>query len=138
MEENKGHGGLDLTSGNWETAWEEASVARRFVERLKEVAPALLRPAVPPTLDRDPYLSAWLNVETALSNAPRVDRERAHALAEELDREVEALPISPVMQEAARRAVRALLARRWLTTPESFTFVYEPFESVVPLTSLNV
>jgi hypothetical protein len=46
--------------------------------------------------------------------------------------------MSPVLAEAARRAVRALLARRWLTTPESFTFVYEPFESVVPLTSLNV
>jgi hypothetical protein len=41
------------------------------------------------------------------------------------------------MAEAARRAVRALLARRWLTTPESFTFVFEPFESVIPLTSLH-
>jgi hypothetical protein len=136
-ENNEAVGGVDLRSGNWETAWQEASVARRFVERLKEVPPALLSPALPPMLDRDPYLSAWLNVETALGNAPRVDRERARALAEELDRELGALPMSPVMREAARRAVRALLARRWLTTPESFSFVFEPFESVVPLTSLG-
>jgi hypothetical protein len=122
----------------WETAWEEAAVARRFVERLKEVPPALLRPAVPPALDRDPYLSSWTNVEAALGNAPPVDRERVRALAEELDQEVSALRMSPVMAEAARRAVRALLARRWLTTLESFDFVFEPFESVVPLTSLNV
>lgn len=122
----------------WETAWEEAALARRFVERLKDVSPALLRPAVPPTLDRDPYLSAWINVETALGNAPPVDRERARALAEELDRELGTLAMSLVLAEAARRTVRALLARRWLSPPESFTFVYEPFESVVPLTSLNV
>jgi hypothetical protein len=45
--------------------------------------------------------------------------------------------MSPTMAEAARRSVRALLARRWLITPESFTFVFEPFESVVPLSSLH-
>jgi hypothetical protein len=121
----------------WETAWEEAALARRFVERLGKVPPALLRPAVPPTLDRDPYLSAWINVEAALANAPQADRERAGALVEEFDRELDALPLSPVLAEAARRAVRALLARRWLITPESFTFVFEPFESVVPLRSLH-
>jgi hypothetical protein len=76
-------------------------------------------------------------VEAALGNAPRPDRERDRAVAEELDRELGALPITPLMAEAARRAVRALLARRWLTTPESFTFVFEPFESVTPLTSLH-
>jgi hypothetical protein len=122
----------------WETAWEEASVARRFVERLKEVPLAQLRPAVPPTLNRDPYLSAWTNIEAALGNAPPVDRERTRALTEELDRELGALPMSPLMAAAARRAVRALLARRWLTTPESFTFVFEPFESIIPLTSLHL
>lgn len=137
MEESKKFGGVDLSSGNWETAWEEAALARRFVERLKEVPPALLRPAVPPLLDRDPYLSAWINVETALANAPQADQERARALAHELDSELGALPLSPVMVEAAQRAVRALLAQRWLNTPESFTFVYEPFESVVPLGSLH-
>jgi hypothetical protein len=121
----------------WETAWEEAAVARRFVELLREVPPAQLIPAVPPILDRDPYLSAWTNVEAALAHAPPVDRQRIRALIEELDRELGALPMSPVLAEAARRAVRALLARRWLTTPESFTFVFEPFESVVPLTSLQ-
>jgi hypothetical protein len=121
----------------WETAWEEAAVARRFVEHLKQVPSDLLRPAVPPTLDRDPYLSAWLNVQTALGNAPQVDRERVRSLAEELDRELSSVPMSPVIAEAARRAVRALLARRWLTSPESFTFVFEPFESVTPLTSLH-
>jgi len=121
----------------WETAWEEAALARRFVERLGEVPPALLRPAVPPALDHDPYLSAWTNVEAALASAPQVDRERVGALASELDRKLEALSLSPVLTEAARRAVRALLAQRWLITPESFTFVFEPFESVVPLSSLH-
>jgi hypothetical protein len=122
----------------WETAWEEAAVARRFVERLKELPPAQLRPAVPPALDRDPYLSAWINVESALGNAPPVDRERVAALVRELDRELAAVPMSPVLLEAARRAVRALLAQRWLTTPESLSFVFEPFESIVPLNSLHV
>jgi hypothetical protein len=121
----------------WETAWEEAALARRFVERLKEVAPTLLRPAVPPALDTNPYLSAWLNVEAALANAPPVDRDRVRALAGELDRELSELSMSPLLTEAARRAVRALLVQRWLTTPESFTFVFEPFESVIPLTSLR-
>jgi hypothetical protein len=121
----------------WETAWEEAALARRFVKRLGQVPPDLLRPAVPPTLDKDPYLSAWTNVQAALANAPQADRERAGALAEELDRELDALPLSPVLAEAARRAVRALLARRWLITPDSFTFVFEPFQSVVPLRSLH-
>ena len=122
----------------WETAWEEAAVARRFVERLKELPPAQLRPAVPPALDRDPYLSAWINVESALGNAPPVDRERVAALVRELDRELAAVPMSPVLLEAARRAVRALLAQRWLTTPESLSFVFEPFETIVPLNSLHV
>jgi hypothetical protein len=121
----------------WETAWEEAALARRFVERLGEVPPDLLTPAVPPALDQDPYLSAWTNVEAALANAPQVDQERVSALADELDRKLEALPLSPVLTEAARRAVRALLAQRWLITPESFAFVFEPFESVVPLSSLH-
>jgi hypothetical protein len=121
----------------WEMAWEEASLARRFVERLGQVPLDLLRPAVPPALDRDPYLSAWNNVEAALANAPETDRERVGALAKELDQQVGALRLSPVMSEAARRAVRALLVQRWLLTPESFTFVFEPFESVVPLRSLQ-
>jgi hypothetical protein len=126
-----------VTTARWETAWEEAALARRFVERLGEVPSSRLRPAVPPVLDRDPYLSAWINIEAALGNAPLPDRERNRALAEELDRELAALQMSPVMTEAARRAVRAVLARRWLSTPESFTFVFEPFESVIPLASLR-
>jgi hypothetical protein len=121
----------------WETAWEEAALARRFVERLGQVPPDLLTPAVPPTLDQDPYLSAWSNVQVALANAPETQRERVGALAEELDQQLSALRLSPVMAEAARRAVRALLAQRWLMTPESFTFVFEPFESVIPLGSLQ-
>jgi hypothetical protein len=121
----------------WETAWEEAALARRFVERLGQVPPHLLTPAVPLALDQDPYLSAWSNVQAALGNAPETQRERVGALAEELDQQLSALRLSPVMAEAARRAVRGLLAQRWLLTPESFTFVFEPFESVVPLSSLQ-
>src|SRR5919109_497397 len=110
----------------WETAWEGAALARRFVERLGEVPSGLLKPAVPPTLDRDPYLSAWTNIEAALGNAPQLDRERIASLTEKLDRELDGLQLTPVLREAARRTIRALLARRWLATPESFTFVYEP------------
>jgi hypothetical protein len=121
----------------WEMAWEEAALARRFVERLGQVSPDLLRPAVPPALDQDPYLSAWSNVQAALGNAPEIQRERIAALAEELDQELSALRLSPIMAEAARRAVRALLVQRWLMTPESFTFVFEPFASVIPLGSLQ-
>ena len=121
----------------WEMAWEEAALARAFVKRLGEVPARLLTPAVPPTLHRDPYLSAWTNVQAALANAPETDRERVTALADELDQQLNALGLDPVLAEAARRAVRALLARRWLMTPESFTFVFQPFEAVVPLSSLQ-
>lgn len=112
-------------------------MAREFVDRLARLEPAALRPAVPPVLDRDPYLSAWTNVEAALGTAPAPDRDRIEALLPELDARVEQLETGPTMREAARRAVRALLARRWLLTEESLTFVYEPFESLVPVRSLG-
>ena len=121
----------------WGAAWAGAAVARRFVQRLSEVDPTELRQAVPPVLDRDPYLSAWSNVQVALGNAPPEDQDRLGTLLPELDRGIEALNIPPVLREAAGRAVRGLLVRRWLLTEESLTFVYEPFESVIPLTSLG-
>jgi hypothetical protein len=74
----------------WETAWQEAALARAFVERLGQVPAELMRPAVPPVLDRDPYLSAWTNVQAALGNAPEADRERVGALANELDQQLSA------------------------------------------------
>ncbi len=52
-------------------------------------------------------------------------------------RRLASLRLPPTLREAAWRAVRALLARRWLLTDESLTFVYEPFESLVPLSSLG-
>jgi hypothetical protein len=115
---------------------DEADLARRFVQRLAALSPGLLRPAVPPLLDRDPYLSAWINVEAALGNAPPRDRERLRVVIDELDGELAVLPLEAGLDEAARRAVRGLLARRWLATAESFTFVYEPFEALIPLSSL--
>lgn len=121
---------------SWETAWAEAAMARRFVQRLSELGKAELRPAIPPILHGDPYLSAWMNVEAALGNAPARDQERLRALAAELDAQVEALEMLPSLREAARRALRALLVRRWLLTPESLAYVYEPFESSIPLTTL--
>jgi hypothetical protein len=87
-------------------------------------------------LDLDPYLSAWTNVEAGLGNAPPAERERRLAVAAELDRELRSIDLAPDMKEAARRAVRALLARPWLLTPESFKFVYEPFETLIPADSL--
>jgi hypothetical protein len=121
---------------SWEVAWAEAAVARQFVQRLTKLKPAALRPAIQPLLDRDPYLSAWINVEAALGAVRAADRERLTSLLEELDVQVEAVDMTPSLREAAQRAIRGLLARRWLLTPESFTFVYEPFESIIPLNSL--
>lgn len=122
----------------WETDWAEAAVARKFVERLSELGPAERRPALDPILDRDPYLSAWTNVEAALGDAPAEDRERLRKLLAELDARIASLDMAPSLREAARRAVRAVLARRWLLTAESLTFVYEPFESSIPLDSLSL
>lgn len=121
----------------WEIAWAEAAAARRFVERVSRLGSAELRPAVPPILDRDPYVSAWSNVEAALGNAPQPDRDRVQSLLGELDARLESLRLPPSLREPARRAVRALLARRWLLTDESLRFVYEPFETMVPLSSLG-
>ena len=120
----------------WETAWTEAAVARRFVRQLGALPPGDRRPALAPVLDQDPYLSAWTNVEAALGQAPEVDRERARELLAELDAALERMDMLPSLRQAARRAVRALLARRWLLTDESLGFVYQPFESVIPLASL--
>jgi hypothetical protein len=114
----------------------DIGAARRFVERLATLPEELRRPALPPLLDVDPYLSAWTNVEAALGNAPAPERERRLAVAAELDRELRSMDLAPEMKEAARRAVRALLARPWLLTPESFKFVYEPFETLIPTDSL--
>ena len=121
----------------WETAWAEARVARQFVKRLAELPALDRRPALAPVLDRDPYLSAWTNVEAALGSAPPGDQARLQGLIAELDAEVARLDMPPSLREAAGRALRALLVRRWLLTQESLTFVYEPFESVIPLAALG-
>jgi hypothetical protein len=122
---------------SWETAWAEASLARRFVKRLSELSEADRRPALVPVLDRDPYLSAWNNVQAALGEAPPADQGRLQGLMAELDRELERVDMPASLREAAQRAHRALVARRWLLTPESLTFVYQPFETVIPLASLG-
>jgi hypothetical protein len=122
---------------SWEIAWAEAGVARRFVQRLSQLSARDRWPALPLLLDSDPYLSAWINVEAALGSVPDADQGRLRELIAALDAELDHVDIPPSLREAARRTVRALLARRWLLTPESFTFVYEPFEKVIPLTSLS-
>jgi hypothetical protein len=115
---------------------DDTRAARRFVERLATLPETFQHPALSPLLDVDPYLSAWTNVEAALGNAPAPERERRLAVAAELDRKLRRVELTPEMKEAARRAVRALLARPWLLPPESFKFVYEPFETVIPAESL--
>jgi hypothetical protein len=122
---------------SWEAAWAGAAVAREFVGRLSELDPAVLRQAVPPVLDRDPYLSAWTNIQAALGAAPAIDQARIRELLSELDGQIELLSLHPNLAEAAKRALRGLLARRWLLAEESLTFAYEPFESVIPLASLG-
>lgn len=112
-------------------------MAREFVRRLAESDRAELRQAVPPLLDRDPYLSAWANIQAALGSAPPDDRDRLEGLLVELDARIETIDVAPALREAARRAVRGLLVRRWLLTAESLTYAYEPFESVIPLASLG-
>ena len=122
---------------SWETAWAEAGLARRFVERLTAAGVNDRRPALAPILDRDPYLSAWTNVQAALGSAPPDERTRVESLLAELDAALERVDMLPSLREAARRAVRALLAQRRLLTRESLTFVYQPFESAIPLASLG-
>jgi hypothetical protein len=121
---------------SWETSWAEADLARRFVQRVTGLSPGDRRPALSPMLNRDPYLSAWMNVEAALSGASSDDHARLAALIAELDAALDDTDMLPSLREAGRRAVRALLAQRWLLTPESLTFLYEPFESAIPLASL--
>ena len=122
---------------SWETAWAGAAVARQFVRRLAGVDPAVLRQVVHPVFDRDPYLSAWTNIQAALGTAPADDQVRIQGLLAELDSQIESLSLAPSLQESAKRAIRGLLVRRWLLAEESLTFAYEPFESVIPLTSLR-
>jgi predicted nucleic acid-binding protein len=122
---------------SWETAWAEAGLARRFVQRLAAAGVGDRRPALAPILDRDPYLSAWTNVEVALGSAPADERARVDSLLAELDAALEQVDMLPSLREAARRAVRALLAQGRLLTRQSLTFVYEPFESAIPLASLG-
>jgi hypothetical protein len=115
---------------------DDLAVARRFVERLAVLPDQSRHPVLQPLLDVDPYLSAWTNVEAALGNAPEPERQRRLKLAAELDRRTEEIDLDPGTREASRRALRALLARPWLTPPESFKFVYEPFEASIPPASL--
>jgi hypothetical protein len=122
---------------DWESAWAEARVARTFVERLSGLSQQDRRPVLAPVLDRDPYLSAWTNVEAALGAAPANDRERLDELLEELDGKIDSVDLMPSLRQAARRAVRSLLAQPWLLTPESLMFVYQPFESAIPLATLQ-
>jgi hypothetical protein len=115
---------------------DDIRAAFRFLQRLAALPDAFRRLALPPLLNVEPYLSAWTNVEAALGNAPSPERERRLAVAAELDGEIRKMDLTPEMKEAARRAVRALLARPWLLVPESFKFVYEPFETLIPVDSL--
>ena len=46
------------------------------------------------SLDRDPYLSAWTNIQAALGAAPVLDRERLQGLCVELDARIAALPLA--------------------------------------------
>lgn len=115
---------------------DDIRAAGRFLQRLADLPEAFQHPALPPLLNVDPYLSAWTNVEAAVGNAPPRERERRLAVAAELDRELQRMNLTPEMKQAARRAVRALLARPWLLTPASFKFVYEPFETLIPVDSL--
>ncbi len=70
-------------------------------------------------------------MEAALGNATTPERERRLTPAAELERELRGMHLTPEMK-SLRRAVVALLARPWILTPESFKFVYEPFETFIP------
>jgi hypothetical protein len=79
----------------WEAGWAGAAVAREFVRRLSELDPAVLWQAIPPVLDRDPYLSAWTNIQAALGAAPAIDQARIRELLSDLDSEIKALNLAP-------------------------------------------
>jgi hypothetical protein len=113
------------------------AAAERFVDRLAELPPLERDPGVPPLLHSDPYLSAWTNIEAAFGNTPAEDRSQLAMAAERFDGRIGALPLAPELRVAAHRAVRALLVRGRPGTAESLRFVYEPFETSVPLRSLG-
>jgi hypothetical protein len=95
-------------------AREQITLARRFVERLRELPPDVLAPAVPPLLNRDPYLSAWTNVEAALGNAPPPERERLQVAAQQLDAELAELALAPrCTRRRAGQYARCLRGRGW-------------------------
>lgn len=121
----------------WETTWAEAELARRFVHRVSSLSLGERRPALAPILDRDPYLSAWTNVQSALGALPESDRARLDTLTAQLDAELDRVDMLPSLRDAAKRSVRALLASPRLLTQESLGFVYQPFERVIPLASLD-
>lgn len=58
-------------------------MTRDFVERLSRVDPATLPYALPPVLDRDPYLSAWTNVQAALGLMGRTTRRTHESIVTE-------------------------------------------------------
>jgi hypothetical protein len=126
-----------VTPVSSESESDDLVAARRFVARLAGLPRSVRYPVLPPLLTVEPYLSAWTNVEAALGYSPPAERERRLSLATALDRELEGIDSTSEMAEAARRAVRAILARPWLLTPESFKFVYEPFETFIPPPSLQ-
>ncbi|HZB26972.1 MAG TPA: hypothetical protein VE282_00300, partial [Gemmatimonadales bacterium] len=72
-----------------EQEMDDIEAARRFVERLAQLPEAVRRPALPPLLEVDPYLSAWINVESTLGNASAPEQERRLGVAAELDRKIE-------------------------------------------------
>jgi hypothetical protein len=113
------------------------AAAGRFVERLGTLPPRDRQPSLPPLMHTEPYLSAWTNIEAAMGNAPAEERGRLDVAAARLDRVLSGLSLPPELGVAARRAVRALLVAGRPGTAESVRFVYEPFEAVVPIGSLD-
>ena len=67
---------------------DDLRAALKFVERLRTLPESFRRPALPPLLNVDPYLSAWTNVEAAMGNAPARERELRLIAAAELEGEL--------------------------------------------------
>jgi hypothetical protein len=124
-----------------EATGRQIGIALRFLDRLVALPPAQ-RLTVRVADEADTYLEAVAWVRAALRGAdkgrglehPTGGRE---AFAERMDRHLDEAGIVDALWMFAREAVRAILVWDQSEAQHSCRLVYQPFEAVIPLASLE-